>query len=98
MDCNLGRNVFAFSGVIYWLYLNKYIDNPTRLKPDSASIKFITGYLIELSLSVDNIFIIAIIFSSFKICKNTNTAYYFGGILGAIVFVDLDLFWRDFNK
>jgi len=30
----------AFSGVIYWLYQNNYLDNPTQLKPLEASIKF----------------------------------------------------------
>jgi tellurite resistance protein TerC len=39
-----------FSGVIYWIYDNNYIANPDGLKPLAASIKFITGYLIELSL------------------------------------------------
>ena len=58
---------FLFSVVIYWLYNNNYISNPDGLKPAAASIKFITGYLIELSLSVDNIFVIAIIFSAFRI-------------------------------
>ena len=58
---------FLFSGMIYWLYSNNHIANPDALKPTTAAIKFITGYLIELSLSVDNIFVIAIIFSAFKI-------------------------------
>ena len=40
---------FLFSGVIYWLYETDYIANPDNLKPATASIKFITGYLIELS-------------------------------------------------
>ena len=39
---------FAFSGVINWLYSNEYIANPTRIKPAVATIKYITGYLIEL--------------------------------------------------
>jgi tellurite resistance protein TerC len=76
VDRNLGTISFLFSGVIYWIYANNYISNPDDLKPIGA-IKFITGYLIELSLSVDNIFVIAI-FSAFKIRKNTNTEYYFG--------------------
>jgi tellurite resistance protein TerC len=53
------------------------------LKPIAAAIKFITGYLIELSLSVDNIFVIAIIFSAFKIPKIPAQSL-FWGILGAI--------------
>ena len=49
-------------------------------------IKFITGYLIELSLSFDNIFVIAIIFSSFKIPQKYQHRILFWGILGAIIF------------
>ena len=41
---------FAFSGIIYWIYSTSYIDNPDNLKPATAMIKYITGYLIELSL------------------------------------------------
>lgn len=84
---------FAFSGVIYWLYLNQLIGNPNNLKPAAASIKFITGYLIELSLSVDNIFIIAIIFSSFKIPQKYQHRVLFWGILGAIVFRGLMIYF-----
>jgi len=76
----------AFSGVIYWLYLNSYLDNPNQLKPIAASVKFLTGYLIELSLSADNIFVIAIIFSSFKIAQKYQHRVLFCGIIGAIVF------------
>lgn len=83
----------AFSGVIYWLYLNKFIENPTDIKPEVASIKYITGYLIELSLSIDNIFIIAIIFSSFKIPQKYQHRVLFWGILGAIVFRGLMIFF-----
>jgi tellurite resistance protein TerC len=77
---------FLFSGVIYWLYGTNYIDNPTQLTPTGASLKFITGYLIELSLSIDNIFVIAIIFASFKIPQKYQHRVLFWGILGAIVF------------
>jgi tellurite resistance protein TerC len=92
VDRNLGHHFFLFSGVIYWIYANNYISNPDDLKPIGAAIKFITGYLIELSLSVDNIFVIAIIFSALK-SQNTNTEY-FWGILGAIFLGINDLFWR----
>lgn len=77
---------FIFSGVIYWLYKNNYVANPDHLRPAAASIKFITGYLIELSLSVDNIFVIAVIFSAFKIPKKYQHRVLFWGILGAVVF------------
>lgn len=77
---------FAFSGVIYWLYGTDYITNPNNLTQTGAALKFITGYLIELSLSVDNIFVIAIIFSSFKIPQKYQHRVLFWGILGAIIF------------
>jgi len=84
---------FLFSGVIYWLYSNNYIANPDALKPTEASIKFITGYLIELSLSVDNIFVIAIIFSSFRIPQKYQHRVLFWGIIGAIVFRGLMIYF-----
>ena len=84
---------FLFSGIIYWLYSNDYISNPDRLKPVAASIKYITGYLIELSLSVDNIFVIAIIFSAFKIPKKYQHRVLFWGILGAIIFRGLMIYF-----
>lgn len=84
---------FLFSGVIYWLYGNNYIANPDALKPLDASIKFITGYLIELSLSVDNIFVIAIIFSSFRIPQKYQHRILFWGIMGAIVFRGLMIYF-----
>ncbi|MFZ4105443.1 TerC family protein [Flavobacterium sp.] len=84
---------FAFSGVIYWLYHSNLIENPDKLKPAEASIKFITGYLIELSLSADNIFVIAIIFTSFKIAQKFQHRVLFWGIIGAIIFRGLMIFF-----
>lgn len=84
---------FLFSGVIYWLYQNNYIANPDHYKPAVASMKYITGYLIELSLSVDNIFVIAVIFASFKIPQKYQHRVLFWGILGAIVFRGLMIFF-----
>lgn len=84
---------FLFSGVIYWLYSNNYISNPDGLKPAAASIKYITGYLIELSLSVDNIFVIAIIFGAFKIPQKYQHRVLFWGIMGAIIFRGLMIYF-----
>jgi tellurite resistance protein TerC len=82
-----------FSGVIFWLYGTNYISNPDGLKPAAASIKYITGYLIELSLSIDNIFVIAIIFSSFGIPQKYQHRVLFWGILGAILFRGLMIYF-----
>lgn len=84
---------FLFSGVIYWIYSNGFIENPSNITPTLASMKFITGYLIELSLSVDNIFVIAVIFSSFKIPQKYQHRVLFWGILGAIIFRGLMIYF-----
>lgn len=47
---------------------------------------YFTGYLVELSLSIDNLFVIAVIFTSFKIPKHFQHRLLFLGILGAIIF------------
>jgi tellurite resistance protein TerC len=51
---------------------------------DSALL-FLTGYLIEQSLSVDNIFVIVLIFSYFAIPEQYQHRVLFWGILGALV-------------
>ncbi|HEY0045687.1 MAG TPA: TerC family protein [Flavobacterium sp.] len=84
---------FAFSGIIYWLYQNSYIANPDQLTATDAMVKYITGYLIELSLSIDNIFVIAIIFSSFRIPQKYQHRVLFWGIIGAIIFRGLMIFF-----
>lgn len=82
-----------FSGVVYWLYTTDYVLNPNHLKPSVAAMKFVTGYLIELSLSIDNIFVIALIFASFKIPKKYQHRVLFWGILGAIIFRGLMIYF-----
>lgn len=46
---------------------------------------FFTGYLIELSLSVDNLFIFLLIFTYFKVPKKYQHRVLFWGIIGALV-------------
>lgn len=50
-----------------------------------AGVQFITGYLVEYSLSVDNIFVIVLIFSYFDINEKYQHRVLFWGILGALV-------------
>ena len=76
----------GFSFAIYWLFSSGLIDNPTELTPGNAVLKYITGYLIELSLSIDNVFVIAVIFGAFGIPPKYQHRVLFWGILGAIVF------------
>lgn len=84
---------FLFSGVVYWLYSGNIIDNVDNLTATDAVLKYITGYLIEISLSVDNIFVIAVIFASFRIPLKYQHRVLFWGILGAIVFRALMIFF-----
>ncbi|KKL17421.1 hypothetical protein LCGC14_2485720, partial [marine sediment metagenome] len=83
----------GFSGIIYWLFSAEMVENPTGLAPDTAVLKYITGYLIELSLSIDNVFVIAVIFTSFKIPPLYQHRVLFWGILGAIIFRGLMIFF-----
>lgn len=50
-----------------------------------AALLFLTGYLIELSLSVDNLFVMALIFSSFAVPAAYQHRVLFWGILGALI-------------
>ena len=50
------------------------------------ALEFFTGYLIEKSLSVDNLFLFLMIFSQFHISEIGQRKVLFWGILGAIVF------------
>src|SRR5207244_429197 len=47
--------------------------------------EFITGYVIELSLSMDNVFVIAVLFAYFGVPERFQHRVLFWGILGALV-------------
>jgi len=54
-----------------------------RLHGKEASLQFLTGYVIELSLSVDNLFVFLLIFMFFKVPPLYQHKVLFWGILGA---------------
>lgn len=58
----------------------------------NLSLEYITGYLIEYALSVDNIFVILMIFYSFGLEKKYYHKVLFWGILGAIIMRFLFIF------
>ena len=70
----------------HWLGLGNHVDavdgqvNDGRL----AAVKFLTGYVIELSLSMDNVFVIALIFQHLRIPTHLQHRTLFWGILGAL--------------
>jgi tellurite resistance protein TerC len=51
----------------------------------SASLEFATAYLIELSLSVDNLFVFLVIFRYFRVPNELQHRVLFWGILGALI-------------
>ncbi len=57
-----------------------------------TALEFYAGYLIEYSLSVDNIFVFLLIFSYFKVPEKFQHKVLFWGILGALVFRLLFIF------
>jgi len=79
-----------FNIVVYFAYQNNWFDllvhSPDIKTGKEAVLKFFTGYLIEESLSMDNIFVIAMLFSYFKIPLKYQHRVLFWGILGALVF------------
>ncbi|MBN7778341.1 TerC family protein [Nitratireductor aquimarinus] len=52
---------------------------------EDRGAEFLTGYLVEQALSLDNIFVIALIFTYFKVPSEAQYRVLFYGILGAIV-------------
>ncbi|HKO01332.1 MAG TPA: TerC family protein [Thermoanaerobaculia bacterium] len=63
----------AFNAVIYF-WLGR-----------GPAVEFLTGYVIEKSLSVDNIFVIVLIFAFFRVPAELQHRVLFWGILGALV-------------
>lgn len=78
----------AFSVLVYFLYERAFIASGSAegvLSGRQAMLQFITGYLVEESLSVDNIFVIGVIFGYFRVPVAYQHRVLFWGILGAIV-------------
>ena len=50
-----------------------------------STFEFITGYIIELSLSMDNVFVIALLFAYFRAPQEFQHRVLFWGILGALI-------------
>jgi tellurite resistance protein TerC len=72
----------AFNVFLYWQVGNTYGD--WTLAAAQAKL-FFTGYLIELSLSVDNLFVFLLIFGYFRVPKEMQHRVLFWGIMGALV-------------
>ncbi|HEV7302234.1 MAG TPA: TerC family protein [Tepidisphaeraceae bacterium] len=89
----------AFSAFVYYGYENHWMGlgmaadgtvardpvDGQEMEGHHATVKYITGYVIEKSLSVDNIFVIAMVFTYFKVPAMYQHRVLFWGILGALV-------------
>jgi tellurite resistance protein TerC len=64
---------FAFNGAV-WYYLGH-----------AKALEFLTGYIIEESLSVDNLFVFIMIFSYFRVSRSQQPKILKWGIIGALV-------------
>jgi tellurite resistance protein TerC len=87
-------SVFVYFGYQnHWLGLGDARDGTVAidridgvaLQGHAATVKYLTGYIIEKSLSVDNIFVIALIFAYFGVPAIYQHRVLFWGILGALV-------------
>ncbi|MBM3790217.1 MAG: TerC family protein [Acidobacteria bacterium] len=85
----------AFNYLLYQFALWKFPQDPrlaaaAGFTPEAAAqqvgLEFLTGYLVEKSLSVDNIFIFVLVFSYFAIPQQYQHRVLFFGILGALLF------------
>ncbi len=65
---------------------------PSDKSNSQLGVEFLTGYLIEKSLSVDNIFVFVLLFSFFGVPAKAQHRVLFYGVLGAIVFRAIFIF------
>ncbi len=79
--------------VLFWWWAEGHFIEAKGMSPaaaaaaaDQAGLEFFAGYLMEKALAVDNIFVIAMVFTTFAIPPIYQHRVLFWGILGAIVF------------
>lgn len=73
---------FVFNGLLWWAIKDS---TGSSALANQKSLEFLTGYLIEKSLAVDNIFVFLLIFSYFAVPAQFQKRVLMIGILGAIV-------------
>ena len=72
---------FIFAGLLWW-----YLDGiQGREQANTVTMQFITGYLVEKSLSIDNVFVFLMIFSYFAVPLEHQKRALIIGIIGAII-------------
>jgi tellurite resistance protein TerC len=91
----------TFTGVVYYLYDSGLLQGSERvvkridgqrveeqvpLTGMNAALVYLAGYVLEYSLSVDNIFVIALIIAAFRVPPAEQHRVLFWGVLGAVIF------------
>ncbi len=78
-------NVFVYFAYEYkWFGLGLFAHEPMGGR--EAAVKYLTAYLLEESLSMDNLFVMALVFAQFRVPKAYQHRVLFWGILGVLVF------------
>ncbi|MGB7792133.1 MAG: TerC/Alx family metal homeostasis membrane protein, partial [Terrimicrobiaceae bacterium] len=67
---------------IYWGWIGGYDTPASRTR---AGLEFLTGYLVEIALSIDNVFVFALVFRYFSVPPAYQHRILFWGILGALI-------------
>ncbi|QDK38873.1 TerC family protein [Bdellovibrio sp. NC01] len=73
----------VFNALLYYYTLNKFGDPNTAKQ---VGLEFLTGYVIEKSLSIDNIFVFVVVFGFFGVPAKYQHRVLFYGIIGALIF------------
>lgn len=81
----------SFAGVVYLIYEHGWLGahmagTPAGDAGGDAAITYVSAYLLEQALSVDNIFVMSLLFHSFRVPVKYQHRVLFWGILGAIGF------------
>ncbi|HIF5663424.1 TPA: TerC family protein [Vibrio parahaemolyticus] len=74
---------FLFAGSIYFFW-DVYAPH-SAYSNEKATVSFLTGYLLEKSLSVDNLFVFAIIFAQYKVPEHLRPRALLWGVIGALL-------------
>ena len=76
---------FAFVGWLWWYLGGASADEAARALADAKALEFVTGYLVEKALAVDNIFVFLMLFTYFAVPAEFQKRVLVIGILGALV-------------
>ncbi|MBE4237963.1 TerC/Alx family metal homeostasis membrane protein [Vibrio parahaemolyticus] len=74
---------FLFAGSIYFFW-DVYAPH-SAYSNEKATVSFLTGYLLEKSLSIDNLFVFAIIFAQYKVPEHLRPRALLWGVIGALL-------------